>query len=289
MSRKIRLMRKETVRYGLPRTIANEKVLNLGSFIDKNGNVFRPLSFEEENKYMPQIVNVQPNDPAFRQIVTNKYKELRVKIGSEGEELEIGIDEYGNPINVEHYLIYKLAINHPWFAKNKELLNANEHYQFYILDPEAEDEVKGKSIETLTQAYVEFAKIKEEETKLDTVLRNLIVKYPEVGAISEIVKYKIDKKARLIGNIIEKDPSYFLEIVSDSDISYKAEIASMVEAGVIIKEGKRYINGTESLGTLDSTIAWMKDPNNAESYAILQARLSEFGTPVKYEPKRKSK
>ena len=73
---------------------------------------------------------------------------------------------------------------------------------------------------------------------------------------------------------------YFLEVISDPDLSYKAEISSMIEAKVIKKEGNRYLNGTINLGDLDGAIAWFKDPNNQSDYAILKARLEQFGSPI---------
>jgi hypothetical protein len=74
---------------------------------------------------------------------------------------------------------------------------------------------------------------------------------------------------------------YFLEIVSDKDLQYKAEIMSMVEGSILVKEGNRFLNGSSNLGSLDGTIAWMKDPNNSSEYVVLQARLQEFGIPLK--------
>jgi hypothetical protein len=289
-SRKVRLMRKETVRHGLPSVLANEKVCNLGSYGDRNGNTFRPFTYDEEDIYMSEIVNVKVTDPGFRQAVTRYYQNLTLKVGPEGIELEIGTDAKGYPISVEDTLKYNFAKNHPWFAKNKLEAEAIGHYQFWIEDPEAENESKGKTLNVVKQAYVELAKIAEDEVKLDWVMRNLIIKYPDLGSIVELSKLSPNKKELKIGSIVDKDPAYFVEVVSDPNLSIKAEIVSMVEAGVLVKEGQKYINGTEVLGTLDSTIAWIKDPTNSESYAILQARLSEFGSPVKtFEKKVKNK
>jgi len=76
-SRKVKLMRKEVKRYGFPETFAHETVVVLSSFMDRNGNVFRPLAYQEEDKIMPAIVNLNPSDPGFRIAVTNFYKNLR--------------------------------------------------------------------------------------------------------------------------------------------------------------------------------------------------------------------
>ena len=285
MSRKIKLKRKEIIRYGLPLELKNEKVCILGSYGDKNGNTFRPLTFAEEDLWMGELVGLKPADPNFRAAVTNWYKNLRIKVKPEGVELEIGEDEKGNPLNLEDWIKYKFALNHPWMAGSKKEAEGAEHLQFYFEDPEAENVLKGAELELVSKAYIEYAKLDSDEDKMDWILRGSIVKYPELGAISELTNLKSDKKKLKLAYIIEKDPQYFIDIVSDKDLLYKAEIASMVEAGVITKEGNKYINGTENLGSLESAIAWMKDGNNSAEYAILKARLEQFGSSIVAKPK----
>jgi len=287
-SRKVKLMRKEVKRYGFPETFAHETVVVLSSFMDRNGNVFRPLAYQEEDKIMPAIVNLNPSDPGFRIAVTNFYKNLRKKVEFQGAELEIGLDNNEMPLNTEEYLLYKMATAHPYTGKTKEDCHNNRMLQFYIVDPEAEDEVKSTELESETKAMVEFAKLVEDDNKLDLVLRNVIIKYPETGSLTELLALPSKKKQLKISELLKKDAKYFLEIVSDKDLQYKAEIMSMVEGGILVKEGNRFLNGSSNLGSLDGTIAWMKDPNNSSEYVVLQARLQEFGIPLK-EYKTKAK
>jgi hypothetical protein len=230
---------------------------------------------------MPVIVNLNPKDIGFRIAVSNYYKNLRKKIEFQGAELEIGEDSQGQPLNIEDYLIWKMALAHPYTGKTKEECENNKMLQFYITDPEAEDEVKSSELESETKAMVEFAKLVEDENKLDLVIRNVIIKYPEMGSLTELLALTSKKKQLKISELVKKDAVYFLEIVSDKDLQYKAEIMSMVEGSILVKEGNRFLNGSSNLGSLDGTIAWMKDPNNSSEYVVLQARLQEFGIPLK--------
>lgn len=280
MSRKIKLKRKEITRFGLPKELKDEKICNLGSYNDANGNTARAFTYKEEDMWMSEIVGLKNSDPGFRGAVTHWYKNLTLKVKPEGVELEIGVDSDGNPLSVEDYLKYKFALNHPWMAKTKEECLSAEHLQFYFEDPESENIAKGAKLEVTAKAYVEFAKLDEDEDKMDWVIRTVLAKFPELGSLTELTKLETAKKKLKIAEVIQKDPTYFLEVMSDKDLIYKAEIASMVEAGVLIKEGNKYLNGTDNLGSLDGTIAWMKDGNNSADYAILKARLDQFGTPV---------
>jgi hypothetical protein len=280
ISRKIKLKRKEIVRFGLPKELKEEKICNLGSYADSSGNTARAFSYEEEDKWMSEIVGLKVTDPGFRSAVTHWYKNLTIKIKPEGVDLEIGLDSAGNPVNIEDYLKYQFAKKHPWTAKTKEECLGAEHLQYYFEDPEAENISKGAKLEVTAKAYVEFAKLDEDEDKMDWLIRTVISKFPELGSLSELTKLNVDRKKLKIAEVIQKDPTYFLEVMNDKDLIYKAEVASMVEAGVLMKEGNKYLNGTENLGSLEGTISWMKDGNNSQDYAILKARLDQFGTPI---------
>lgn len=289
MNKKVRIMRKEIKRWGWNDTLSHERMVTLSSFPDKSGNVFRPLSYKEEDMWMPEILSVEAKDLGFRKAVTNYYKEMRKRIQFEGAEIEIGLDDAGNPYNLEDFLFYRLCLGHPNTGKNKDEVYSNRFLDFYIEDKDAEDEKSAGILEIETKAMVEFAKMVEDESRVDLVLRNIIIKYPEAGSLTELLALKPNKKQLKIGELIKKDPNYFLAIVNDKDITYKAEIVSMVEAGILVKEGNRYLNGSSNLGDLNGTIAFFKDANNSLEYVTLQARLSEFGTPIKEYPKKQVK
>ncbi len=289
-SRKVTVKRKEFKRYGVPETIANDKVTNLGSVMDKYGNTLRPFTYEEEDKWMGDVVNVKVTDPGFRQAVTNWYKNMRKKIPLGGETLEIGLDASGNPYSVEDYAYYKLLLKHPYYAESENGANADELKEFFIVDPLAELEKENEEVDAISKAYVELTKILEDETKMECVLRTLSVEYPELGSVGEIAALKPEIKKAKLNQALNKNPKKFMQVAGDPDLMYKAQIASMVSAGILIQEGQKYIDRTTSLGTLNSTIAWMKDPNNLSDYTILLTRLEEFGAPIKTkEPKKYNK
>ena len=205
MNKKIKIMRKEIKRHGMSDTLSHERIVVLSSFPDKSGNVFRPLTYKEEDAWMPQILSMESKDIAFRKAVTDYYKNLRKKIQFEGVELEIGIDEAGNPYNLEDYILYKLCLGHPKTGKTKEETFGNKLLDFYIEDPEAEDVANYSILENETKAMIEFGKLAEDENKLDLVLRNIIIKYPETGSLTEILALKPEKKKLKVGELIKKD------------------------------------------------------------------------------------
>lgn len=280
-SRKITVKRKESKRYGLPPAIANDRTCNLSSITDKSGNTLRPFTYEEEDKWMQDIVNVKTSDPGFRQAVTNWYKNMRRKVTFEGIPLEIGLDVHNNPLNIEDYAYYKLLLKHPWYGKTEAEVNGDELKMFFTVDPQEELAKTSIEVDLISKAYVELTKLIEDETKTDCVLRALSVRYSELGSVGEIAGLKPEEKKAKLNMVLIKDPSYFVEVAADPNLLYKAQIASMVSAGILTQEGQKYIMGTTSLGTMNATISWMKDPNNAADYTTLLVRLEEFGAPIK--------
>src|SRR6478609_4651133 len=219
-SRKIKLKRKEIIRYGLPQELKDEKICNLGSYNDKNGNVARPLTYAEEDKWMGEIVGLKATDPLFRQAVGHWYKNLTLKVKPEGTELETGEDEGGNPLNLEDWIKFKFAKGHPWMAASEKECKGVEHLQFWFEDGEADKMAKGAKLDLSTKAYVEFAQLNEDIEKMDWVLRTVVSKFPELGSLSELIKLKEKDKKLKIGEVIQKDPEYFLEVMSDKDLIY---------------------------------------------------------------------
>jgi hypothetical protein len=299
---KVKLTRKEEQRWGLPAQVKAEKVKNVGSYFDMSGKTARAFGstkegYEKEDKLFPVLLGLQSSDLNFRKAVTEWYRNCTIRIDAKGLELEIDLDEHGNPIELEDYIKYQLAFNHPERATSKEECYALDGKTFWIEDPEAESQTRSKNLNAFKQAYVEFSKLSEEAEKLDWVIRALVTEYPEMGSISNLMKLSKDKKELAVEDVIKKlgterdlsGAETFLNIVKDPDLTYKAEVSSMLETKVLKKEGNRYLNGTINLGDLDGTIAWFKDPNNQTEYAILRARLEQFGTPVHKIEKKKIK
>ena len=65
-------------------------------------------------------------------------------------------------------------------------------------------------------------------------------------------------------------------MATDKDLELKAEIESMVEAGVLRKIGNQVIYIDEVLGeTLQDTIVYLKNKKNSGTLTVLRAKLKE--------------
>jgi len=225
---------------------------------------------------------MEPTDPKFRSEVDKYFNNMMIPVPYEGRELEISIDEETQlPVNIVDWLRWKFILGHPNVSLSKREAESNQTKTYYLEDEEADSEKQSQDIISETKATIEFAKLIEDVVKFDWVLRELSYKYPEIGSISKLTSLSKDKKNIALSLAMKKSYKNFLDIVNDEDIKYKAEIASFVEAKIVDKVGNQFIYGSEPIGELNHFIAYLKNPNNSETYATLLAKLRNLDLGLK--------
>lgn len=287
MTKKIKIQRKEVRRYGVHLTLMQDRVATIGSYLTKTGAVGTGLSFEEIKRIMPGVIAMEPTDSKFRSEVDKYFNNMMIPIPYEGRELDLSTDEDGVPVNIVDWLRYKFVLGHPQVAKDKKEADVSQTKIYYLEDDDANSEVQSENILLEAKAGIEFAKIVEDKVKFDWVIRELCSKYPELGSISKILSLTPDKKIIALNTGMKKNFKTFLEIITDEDLKYKAEIASFVDAKIVDKVGNEYIYGSEPFGNLDHFIAFLKNPNNSETYATLLAKLRNLDLGLKEYVKEK--
>lgn len=282
MTKKIKIQRKEVRRYGVHLTLMQDRVATIGSYLTKTGAVGTGLTFDEIKKVMPGVIAMEPTDSKFRSEVDKYFNNMMIPVPYEGRELEIGIDEETQlPINIVDWLRYKFILGHPNVSLSKKEAETSQTKTYYLEDEEADSEKQSQDIIFETKATIEFAKLIEDVVKFDWVLRELSYKYPEIGSISKLTSLSKDKKNIALSLAMKKSYKNFLDIVNDEDIKYKAEIASFVEAKIVDKVGNQFIYGSEPIGELNHFIAYLKNPNNSETYATMLAKLRNLDLGLK--------
>lgn len=286
----IKIQRKEIRRYGVHLSLTQERSATIGGYLLKSGAAGTGLTFDQMKKWMPGILGVEHTDPKFRAEVTKYFNNVMIPIPYEGKELNISLDEAGEPENLEDYIKYLFVQNHPKVSTSKVEADSDQFKEYYIEDQELEMTKKTKKLRSKTNATIKFAELINDEVKLDWVARELTTKYPkELGSITVLTSLDKEAKEIKVSEVFEKDPEYFMSVVSDPDLLFKAQIASMVESQVIQKVGNEYVYGSEPLGNLDATIAYLKNPNNSEAYIIMLAKLNSMGVGFKQKEKEVKK
>ena len=262
--KKIMLRRKEVMGH-LPKEVRAGAITKIGS-VYVNRQPLKGVEGEEAKKLLNGMLDVGPDHVEWPKHVKKFWAELMIKVPFEGIELEVGLDESGIPYNLDHYLKYRFCLKHPYVADNKH--NAKGKQRFYFVDAERDILKKNQTVQLRKDADKEFIKVSSDEKKMDWLLRVLSKQNP--------TKLTREQKENALYDIKDKDPAKFFKVAIDKDLELKAEIESMIEAGVLRKIGNQVIYIDEVLGEdMKDTIVYLKNKKNSGTLTILRAKLKE--------------
>ena len=140
-------------------------------------------------------------------------------------------------------------------------------YEFMIVD---ESKVTTKKLEEASvkaNAFVKYAEITNSKTATIGFIKSLGRTIPAT-ANDEWLKNEVL-------NIVDSNPTYFLEIVNHPQYAERIFVQEAVEAGAVIRKGeKRYTldNGAE-LGDMTDVINYLLNPDNQEVKLRVKAKI----------------
>lgn len=184
----------------------------------------------------------------------------RVILTKEGTTLNLN-----RPLDMLKYLILlsnKMLISPSY---DERILKAT--YEFMIVDEDKVTVQKLAEANVKADAYVKFAEITNSKQAIVGFIKSLGRTIPATATI--------DWLKNEVLNVLEKDPNYFLEIVTHPQYNDRIFVQEATEAGAIIRKGnKRYTldNGSE-LGDLTDTIMYLNNPDNQEVKMRIKAKI----------------
>ena len=268
MASKKVFLRRKTIDNFLPEVVRAEAIMKLSS-VFVNRQPLKGFDPKDEKKYLNGILDVDPENHEWPKHAKRFWAELTIKVGFEGVEFEVGMDDKGEPLSIMDWINYNFAVRHPHVALTEEEMNAQYTKRFYIQDLSKDELKKNLKIQSKKDADKEFIKISSDKKKMAWVLRLMSSTNPDIMSREQIENSLYDLK--------EKDHKKFFRIVSDKNLEMKAEVEELVSAGVLRKIGNQIIFIDEVLGdTLDDTIIHLKDKKNSGKLTILRAKLKEL-------------
>lgn len=270
MSKKVYLRRKDLMNH-LPKELRASAVMKLSS-VYVNRQPLKGFDPKDEKKYLNGILDVEPGHVEWPKHSKRYWSDLTIPVGFEGVELEVGLDEEGNPLSIMDYIKYRFALRHPHVAMSKDEMTKEFGKRFYIHDPLKDITTRNNTIQLKKDADKAFIQVSGKSDKMIWMLRLLSnTVRPETLTETQIENYLYDIK--------ESEPKRFLKIASDKNLEVKAEIEAMVSAGVLRKIGNQIIFIDEILGdTMEDTVIHLKDKKNSGKLTILRAKLKELAS-----------
>jgi hypothetical protein len=252
-----------------PIEIKMQAVKHISSFF-KGGFPFNPLSQEQVKKWMPGLVNMDVTEKGFREAVEKYFIELSIPIPYAGKEIEVGLDSYGNPINLEEYIMYLFASGYSKVAKNKQQFDTDAMFDFYIDDPKDMAAARERTYNSSMKAALLLAELDKNDEKAAHVLAVL-----NPGLIVHNMTAK-DIKMEL-ADLMRVDPDKFVSVASAHNLENYAFINTLTSAGILSKAGDTFIYQDIALGnTLDQVVSFLKNPVNSAVVVQMKAKLEQI-------------
>ena len=267
MSKKVTLRQEEVLNH-LPKEVRAEAVYKLSS-VYVNRQPLRGFTGEEEKKYLRDQVDVTPDHVEWPKHTKEFWTNLTIPVGWTGLELEVGMDDNGEPLQIMDWIKYNFALKHPHVALSEEEMKSSGNKRFYIQDLSRAEKVKYNDIQVRKDADKEFIKVSSNEKTMKRILRLMSNSNPDRMTLEQI--------ENALYEIKNSNPKQFFKIATDKNLDLKSEIEEMVSAGVVRRIGNQVVFLDEILGdTLEDTIIHLKDKKNSSKLTILRAKLKEL-------------
>jgi hypothetical protein len=182
----------------------------IGSSFEPGGTTpLRGLTFEEERKFLPNIIGVSADSDKFTAACDNYWKNISTEVPAEtGVELEIGMrypdqaaadaaeketvaekvkvlearvsnrfyvekfdvrTKVGTPINLTDYILYRYCLRYSRVAQTPDDIFKSPKIMFYIVSQEAERAVQDQKLRLRRKAYQHYLDIINDRTKASNV------------------------------------------------------------------------------------------------------------------------
>lgn len=255
--------------WNLPGDMANTEEPRISAqFAVDSADTLRGLDSEEEKKYLPNILGVQPDSNSWRQETKDYWCNMSIIVPDEGLVLNIGTDSDGEPLNLTQWIQWRFISKHSWVAKNQKTCVWPTH-KFYIVDVVEVKKDQTAEFEVRNLAMKAFMHLQSKENAIKARwVAECLRKSDEkiVGMSQEELMMFLDTK-------MSEDHKAFTKVVKDGDLEQKALIMQLLEEAVIVKNGNSYFYGEEILGVEAETIAYLKNPANSRQLLEMNEKL----------------
>lgn len=262
---------------------------SLGSYgVKGTKKIASGLNYNEEALLMPELVNVEPDDRAFRKEVEKYFKDISTRLPSDGKILEVGLKEDNSksvsksnfPLNVEDYVAYKHALGHPRLALNEILAKSSTIEKWcYIVDENklVEENVSLQDLkDTARSLYLQNKNDNKKIAMYLTLFNEDIRKLPTRTADGKDIPENIGKRKLKLSDLVDAKPQEFIDIVGDKNLETKYLIEKLIQVKILKRVEKRILDsesGKEIGSDLEATVLYFADPTSARDIEIYKAKL----------------
>ena len=183
--------------------------------------------------------------------------------------------QYGDPLNLEQYILYRHCLNYPDVAKDEAFINSNANLRFYIKDKNKEEVRKYKLIKEQQAALRHLVELQASPVKTNAVYVEYCI-YSGISLSDGLSKTAIIQSKELM-DFATTNPRKFNEFVNDKNLLDKAFIETLITRGELVRSDFNQQISTpdgEFIGAnINEAIIYFKNPNNAGLKTKLENKL----------------
>ena len=183
--------------------------------------------------------------------------------------------QYGDPLNLEQYILYRHCLNYPDVAKDEAFINSNANLRFYIKDKNKEEVRKNKLIKEQQTALRHLVELQASPTKTNAVYVEYCI-YSGISLSDGLSKTNLIQSKELM-DFATTNPRKFNEFVNDKNLLDKAFIETLITRGELVRSDFNQQISTpdgEFIGAnINEAISYFKNPNNAGLKTKLENKL----------------
>jgi len=243
-------------------------VNNIGSVIDCSFRYDHLKDYlkikEQEDKLIAERNSTNRNDTS----ALSKAVELWA---DKLNELEGTKYQFGRPLNINNYILYRHCLLYKDVAKDISLINADNSIRFYIEDNEREAERKKKMVEEKKLAMRNFVALDASDSKREAVYIQVLIQNGEnLGYALNRTK---EEKYDVLMKFVNENPDKFNKMYNDKNVELKSFIEQLVLRGELVRaEHNQMLSTAEGKfigNNVTEAVAYFNNPDNKgelESY-----------------------
>lgn len=183
--------------------------------------------------------------------------------------------QYGDPLNLEQYILYRHCLNYPDVAKDEAFINSNANLRFYIKDKNKEEVRKNKLIKEQQAALRHLVELQASPVKTNAVYVEYCI-YNGISLSDGLSKTALIQSKELM-DFATTNPRKFNEFVNDKNLLDKAFIETLITRGELVRSDFNQQISTpdgEFIGAnINEAISYFKNPNNTGLKTKLENKL----------------
>lgn len=183
--------------------------------------------------------------------------------------------QYGDPLNLEQYILYRHCLNYPDVAKDEAFINSNANLRFYIKDKNKEEVRNNKLIKEQQAALRHLVELQASPVKTNAVYVEYCI-YSGISLSDGLSKTALIQSKELM-DFATTNPRKFNAFVNDKNLLDKAFIETLITRGELVRSDFNQQISTpdgEFIGAnINEAISYFKNPNNAGLKTKLENKL----------------